>query len=60
MENEMTADQYYVQQLKRNTAQRYAEYEDAIAQLQTRVAMLEQQLESENDKQPDDAQDERE
>ena len=43
-QQEITPDEYRQQVLKRNFANRCAEYEDAIARLQTRIAMLEQAL----------------
>lgn len=45
---EVTAEQYKVQRLKANFANRMADYEDVIATLQTKIAMLEQQLEQAN------------
>lgn len=45
---EVTPEQYKNALLKQNTARRFADYEDTIAGLQTRIAMLEQQLEAQN------------
>jgi hypothetical protein len=41
---EMTQEEYKARLLKQNFAQRVVSYEDVIAELQTQLAMLQQQL----------------
>jgi predicted Rossmann fold nucleotide-binding protein DprA/Smf involved in DNA uptake len=43
MSNEMTAEEYKAKVLKQNFAQRVISYEDMIAELQTQLALLQQQ-----------------
>lgn len=52
---EITPEQYKARLLKQNFANRCADYEDVIATLQTRVAILEQRLKQYEDTDTADA-----